>query len=110
MKFLDDLRRKVVRILVEKTPFLKDLFALIDGNKTLIGKVCVLISLLLAALQYAFPQIPHINEINAYTAMVVAWLFEQIGETHRQDKELREELFRGEFGPKDLIKERDLKS
>lgn len=88
----------VVRTLVEKVPVLKTVFTWLDGKKTTIGRAGVLISLVLAALQYSFPEIPHITEINTYTMMIMAWLFEQLGIQHAEDKYKREELFRQEFG------------
>lgn len=91
------LQKYVVRTLVEKVPVLKLLFSFIDGHKTEIGKIGILISLFLAATQHAFPNIPYIDEINTYYAMIIAWLMQEIGQIHRADKEAREALFQEEL-------------
>jgi hypothetical protein len=105
MKIFDAIKEKiriyVVRTLVEDVPFLKKLFSFVDGHKTSIGKIGVWVSLAIAALHYAFPEIPYIGDIDLFVAALVSWLLEQIGETHRVDKELREQLFTGEFGIKE---------
>lgn len=91
-------RKLFIRNLIEKTPVLKTVFGFIDGYKTTIGKLGVLITLILAAVQYAFPEFSSINEVTLAVNGAIFWLLEQLGESHKIDKEQREELFRNEFG------------
>jgi|SRR5690606_3868133 len=90
----------VIRTAVERIPIANKLLKLVDGKKTLVGKVGAYLSLMVAALQWQFPEIPHINEVNAAIMFIVSWILEQVGEQHKADKELREKFFQQEFQKK----------
>jgi len=87
----------VIRTVFERIPVLKNLFAKVDGKKTIIGRIIVYISILSFGLSQVFPEIPYVVEINALYVGFAGYVLEQLGIAHKVDKEAREKLFTGEF-------------
>ena len=72
----------ILIFLFSKLPVLK----LLDGYKTIIGRVLLLAAVVLPATQAAFPQLVWLGQVNDYVLMVAAWLGIEIGNAHKNAK------------------------
>ena len=61
-------------------------FKWINGNKTEIAKVALLLSAAIAAAQEIYPEIPWVGQLDAQWAMLLSVLGIEVGRMHRADK------------------------
>ena len=87
----------VIRTIVERVPILKRFFALINGKKTLTGRIIIFLSIVLYGLAVVFPEIPYVAESYAQYMAVMGYILTELGIQHKVDKEAREKLFMNEF-------------
>lgn len=64
------------------------LLKMAEGYKTGIGRILLLITSIIAVLQYAYPQHPIVGEVAVIVGLVVSWLAIEMG---IEDKNLRGE-------------------
>ncbi len=82
----------ITEILFERIPYLKQLWMLIDGKKTIIGRALLTVVAVLDALQYIYPQLPLLQSIHAGSLTIVSWFFVEFGLRHKTLKIEKEVL------------------
>lgn len=72
----------IIRFLFERLPVLN----LLNGYKTLIGRVLLALGAVLSVLAIQFPEYAIIGEINAHLVMLIGWLGLEAGVQHANVK------------------------
>ena len=72
----------ILMFLFSKVPVLNWL----DGYKSIISRVVILLGALLPVLQAQFPQLTFLHQLNSYVLLVAGWLGLEIGIAHKNAK------------------------
>lgn len=73
----------LVDFIINRTPIVSDLLKFLDGHKTLVGRMGVLISSILTAVQALWPEYTVIPQIYSAWMVVITYLFEKLGLAHK---------------------------